>query len=224
MADEATATATLEQIHTWLEAKDYTQVATALKANIAANQTTSAWQEAALGSSQYHLKEMGPAVVHLQNAVFLNRFDRGSRNNLLMAQDSVSGGLGQATNHPADLGFQLATWIRPKESASLAFLVLNIFLIVRFLKKPKLKRDLGLGFLVLAFLILAGISFYGSDVGVVLQETTLKRNPLTSSADIRQLPAGTRVRRLRESGDFVEVERSDAFRGWLSKDSVQTFF
>lgn len=220
----ADPTLTSTQIQTLMEAKDYAPAAQALLASIHASQTTTAWQEAALGTSQHFLGEAGGAVTHLQNAVLLDRFNSSYRSNLTLARSQVEGGLGESMGHPADWGFELATWIRPKEAASLAFLLLNLFLLLRFIKKPLIKRDLALGALVLILLTIGALGFYGADVGVLTQVTNLKRNPVESAADIRSLPAGARVRRIRDSGEFSEVERSDAFRGWVKKDTLRTFY
>ncbi len=224
MSDATQAPATPDHIAALLGAKDYAKVSESLLTSIYQTKSTAAWKEAALGTSQHFLGETGGAVVHLQNAVLLDRFNSSYRNNLIMAREKVDGGLGASLNHPADWGFELSTWIRPKESASLAFLLLNIFLLLRFYKKPHFKRDLGLGVLVFAFLSLSGLGFYGQDLGVITQSANLKRQPLESSSDIRALPAGTRVRRLRDSGDFSEIEGSSSIRGWVKKSELKTFF
>ncbi|HVJ66316.1 MAG TPA: hypothetical protein VM901_13745 [Bdellovibrionota bacterium] len=213
-------------IHSQLDAKDYAGAATSLLAKMQESGTTTAWQEAALGASLYHQNDVGGAVTHTQNAVLMDRWNKIYRNNLVMAQNKVEGGLGESMSHPSDWGFALATWVRPKESASLAFLVLNAFLLLRFFKRPHLTRDLALGVVVLAFLGLSAVGFYGEDIGVVAQNTSLRRQPVESAAEIRSLPAGARVRKIRDSGDFVEIERSEpgTFRGWIKKSDLNLFF
>lgn len=185
---------------------------------------TSLWNESTLGTDAYQAKDYAGAVIHTQNAVLMSRFDRNQRNNLKMAQEAIESGYGRTTGHPADLGFQLSTWIRPKESASLAFLFLNLFLLFRFLHKPKFKRDLSIGFLIFAGLSISAIGFYGESVGVITAPTKLLRQPVESSLVIRDLPAGTRVRKVQNSGEFVKVERTDGFVGWIKKETLHTFF
>jgi hypothetical protein len=218
------APATNEQILSMLESQDYAGVSEQLLTQIHSTKTTSAWQEAALGTSQHHLGEVGGAIVHLQNAVLLDRFNSAYRNNLILAREKVDGGLGASLNHPADWGFELSTWIRPKESASLAFLVLNIFLLLRFFKKPQAKRDLVLGVVLLVLIAVSGLGFYGENLGVVTEAAGLKRRPVASAQETRTLPPGTRVRKIRDSGEFSEIESSNSIRGWVNKNSLKMFF
>lgn len=215
-----------DQINSWLTSKDYKSVVDAISAQQKDSGKSSAWQESALATAEYFLKDYGAAVIHSQNAVLLDRWNSNARNNLAVAQEAVEGGLGKSMSHPANWGFELSTWIRPKESLSLAFLLLNIFLLLRFFKKPHLKRDLGFGFFIVAMLMMSGIGFYGTSIGVIAQNTTIKQQPISSAPDTDTLPAGARVRMIRASGDFIEIERSGshAYRGWIPKETLKLFY
>lgn len=218
--------ATLETIQSLIEKKDFKAAAEQLKDLPKDHQQTSAWQESLLADVYFNVQDYGNAVFHTQNLVLLDRFNSVARNNLKKAQQSIEGNLGTTMQHPADWGFELSTWVHPAESLSVSFLLLNCFLFFRFFKKTNFKRDLILISLTSLFLVISGLGFYGKNIGILTQQTELKRQPLESSSVLRSLPSGSRVRFIRNSGNFTEVERSgsQALRGWIKKNELHLFY
>ncbi len=177
--------------------------------------------QANLGQAQVESGELGPGIFSLHLAVAQDRWDSQHRRDLNFAQTKVESGWGLPMKDPAEWGQSLSTYLRPTEMASLCALFLLAFLTLRFYKKLKKGPALALLFLTLASAGGAGLAWWGRSIGIVQSHTVLKNAPLESAEQSTELKSGVRLRVIRESGDFSEVERTGAFRGWVKSDQIK---
>ncbi|MBS1986143.1 MAG: SH3 domain-containing protein [Bdellovibrionales bacterium] len=163
----------------------------------------------------------GEGILHLMNSVYLDRFNSSHRADLALAQTKVESQMGTALSHPAEWANRVGSWIHPLEALSLASCCL-VALIIAKAASPRMNFKRMSGFLLAAliFCALGGFAQYGRSVGVVLASTELRAAPLPASESVQSLLAGTRLRIIRLSGEFAEVERPGSFRGWVRKDSL----
>jgi len=164
--------------------------------------------------------QSGPCIEHLTNAIALDRWNQNYRNDLAVAQSKIESGLGQPFNHPAENAHQFASYIRPIEFLSLSSFTLIIILALYFLKKLTRKYLYLLGSLSLSLLALSIFSLMSAKIAIVKIDADLKFGPLESADTVQVLKSGTRLRFIRESGPYVEVERTNSFRGWLKSEAI----
>lgn len=176
--------------------------------------------QANLGRTYFELNDYGNAVWHLENSISLDRLDWSLRRELKLAQSKVAGGFGERVSHPSEWAHSVASFVRPLEFASLASIFLLTALFFKIFNQSK--RHISL-LLVTAVLLIVCFSLSTTSASLALllnTETPLKSTPLESAEATNTLSSGTRVRIIRESGNFAEIERPGQFRGWVSKDAL----
>jgi tetratricopeptide (TPR) repeat protein len=180
--------------------------------------------EANLGKAYAKLENYPRALDHFHKAIEADRLNLSYRKDLSWVQARIPSGLGQPLSHPAEWGFRISSYARPHELFSVSFAALWIFLFILF-KKRRLKTQVWLPScaLIVVLFFLSAFSLTASSLALIVsaEQTSLKSAPLQNAEELSLVAPGTRLRILRESGDFVEVERPNAFRGWLSKKDVR---
>jgi tetratricopeptide (TPR) repeat protein len=185
---------------------------------------TSAQLEGNLGRAFARLENWPQAVLHFQKAVSLDRWNSELRDDLSFAQEKIEGGQGRPLSHPSEWGYRIASHVRPKELFAGALFLTWLFLMWAFVKKGLPRKIWIPSSVVLAALFaLAGFSSTGSSLATVAssEAAPLRSAPLENSEEKTALRPGTRVRVIRTSGSFTEVEGPDAGRGWVSSSSLQ---
>lgn len=182
---------------------------------------TSADLERNYGRALVETGQVGNGIAHLTNGVALERFNPEIRRDLKMGQGKVDANLGQPLSHPAEWGWRIASYARPRELFTLSALSVGIALAFALLgtrtKRPFI-------FFILLAVIGAGVGGFaslGRSIDVVLGATELRSAPLESAEALQTLPDGTRLRVLRKSGAFAEVERPGSFRGWVVREKLR---
>lgn len=180
------------------------------KANFA-----SADLDANLGRALVESGETGPGIYHLQKAIGQERFDSLHRNDLRFAQAKVESAWGLPMKHPAEWGEQISTYLRAPESFATSTFLILLFAALRFLRMGRgyVRALLVAGAVV--FVLFGALSLYGRSLGTLVQDSELRSAPLASAEVTQALKSGVRLRVVRQSGDFSEVERTGAFRGWV---------
>jgi len=204
--------------------EQYPEVIEELNEVLKSKKFTSAWLESTLAKAHQNQGELAQAHIHILNSVFIDRTNSTLRNNLEYTQAQIESQLGTPMQHPADWGFRLASWIRPLESAGISFLFLNSFLLLRFFLKRSTKRDTTLGFCTVLFMLISLFGYFGTGISVVKSPTQLLESPISSSKELRTIPGGARVRAIKESGKYTEIERADSFRGWVKSSNLHFFY
>jgi hypothetical protein len=183
---------------------------------------TSAEMESNFGRSLVESGRIAPGLVHLEKSQKLDRFSSSIRQDLNYARRRVDSQLGTVMEHPAEWGYQIRSFIRPQECFYIGA-VLFAFLILSTTLKNKSK-------LIFKFLVTTGCLFlclgiagrYSESLAILISDSELKNAPLSSAEVIQKLPAGTRLRVIRNSGSFSEIERSGVFRGWISSTEIHS--
>ena len=189
--------------------------------SIRATGLTSADLESNLGRLLVEQGQVGQGLIHLTTALKLNRFSSDARADLEFARSKVKSGWGQPMSHPAEWGACFATYLRPRECGIgflfvlLAYFTFKVFQPALF---SKFKQSFAVALAVCA--LGGGLGLWGSSFAVLIEESDLKVAPLESSEALLHLESGVRVRKVRASGDFIEVERAGSFRGWVLKSKV----
>ncbi len=222
MASQESLQSLFDQAQQKLAAKDFSN-ARDLLLKIKEQGFTSASLEAALARSQFEAGEHGQAVLSWSQAIALDRLNSTYRSDLELAQSKVPGGVGTKLEHPAEFAQTLSSYARPSEQFLGAALVVLVFLWLKLSglaeKTSKAMRILLLS-LSFIFAASAGFSLWSRSISVLIAPTTLKPAPLESAEGSLELVPGTRVRVLKKSGAFVEIERPNSFRGWVKDESI----
>ena len=187
---------------------------------------TSSELDVNLGRALVERGDMGEGLTYLESAVAIDRFDSRNRQDLEFAQSKVPNNAGTPMSHPAEYAHNIATYLRPLEALSISSLFLIVFgatVLIRGRKNPP-KRSFVLSMLLFATLItsLGLFATTGRSMGYVMADVDLRSAPLESAEVIMPIKAGSRVRLIRRSGNYSEIERSNAFRGWVLNDSLTT--
>ncbi len=173
---------------------------------------TSSDLEAYAGRAYVQSGKPGLGMPHLMNAVAMDRFHAGHRADLQHAGTLVEGGMGTSMNHPAEWANRLASYLRPSESLALGSLCILAILVPKALRKSLPKKT---AYLVAALALLFGaLSFFGyqsRSLGVLVEEGELHAAPLPSSEVLQKLPAGTRLRTIRVSGNFARDRKKNRY-------------
>lgn len=172
-----------------------------------------------LAETYFHTNDLGFAIAHLNNAIHLDRFNFQYREELEKLQKKVTAGTGTQMDHPVESAFLVRSFLRPNEALFLGSLFLLAFLFLKLLHKKAFLKFSCLTLTIL-FAFLAGFSYWGQNMAVVKVESKLKETPLLTAKTIRGISAGSRLHIIKESGDFLEVERSKSFRGWVPKEDI----
>lgn len=182
---------------------------------------TSADTEGNLGHALAEKGELGAGISHLTNAIAIDRIEPRYRNDLRVAQAKVESQMGSRMSHPVEWGNRIGSYLRPSELLFLSnFFLLGGFAILLFVKNKKMRFFSVAIFFAALFATASGFARYGRSVGVLIEAAELHGAPISSSETIQSLPSGTRLRIIRTSGEFAEVERPGSFRGWIVQKSV----
>jgi len=185
---------------------------------------TSPQLEANLGRAYGRLENWPEAILHLEDAVQQDRWSSSIREDLHFSQEKIEGGVGLPMSHPAEWGYRISSYVRSHELFTVSFACLWVFLMFWYQKRrlhPKVWIPSGL-LLVLLFSV-SIFSLTGQNLAVLSSKTEveLRSAPLDNAEVLAQVKAGTRLRVLRNSGDYSEVERPNSFRGWVQSKSLQ---
>jgi|GEM_PF-994976 len=184
---------------------------------------TSSQLHANLGRAYARLENWPQAILSFQKAVSLDRWNSELRDDLSFAQDKIEGGQGRPLSHPSEWGYQIASRARPSEIFAGGLALTWVFLLWVFLKKGLPRKSWIPCVLVLALVFAAaGLSLSGSSLATIstAEPTPLRSAPLENSEEKILLKPGTRVRVIRTSGAFTQVEGSDSGRGWVDTKSL----
>jgi tetratricopeptide (TPR) repeat protein len=187
------------------------------------NGWTSSQLEANLGRSYARLENWPKSIVHFQESVRLDRWNSTLRSDLMLAQEKVEGAQGLPLNHPAEWGYRIASHARPAELFATSLLLCWVVLFFVFIKRGLPRKIWIPSVLLIAFglgLSAFGISARSLATVVSPAPAPLRSAPLENSEELMLLRPGTRVRILRTSGSFTEVERPNSFRGWMDQSSL----
>mgnify|MGYP000858224869 CR=1 FL=1 len=171
--------------------------------------------ERALGQAYSKSGEQGLALEHLDYAIRLDRWDRAARQDHAWIQGQVESGFGARLSHPVEWSQRISTYVRWNEILFGASLLLLVAAAMRYFRRERRRGAYALGCLALLGFGLAGFVYTGRSVTVLRGKAPLYSTPLSSSASLMELPGGARIRVLRISGDFTEIERPSSFRGWI---------
>ena len=183
--------------------------------------------EANIGKTYFELKNYPAAVKSFETAVFLNRFDSSAREDLKLAQAKIEKNFGSSFSHRSEWGATINSWIRFEEAFVLGLLALAVFLFLRLLKRAFKIQTRTLFFSALVsvfFFLISFVGHWGTQISRTTFDCALRTTPLESTDPQQVLPEGTRLRVIRESGNFFEVERVGAFRGWIEKNKIQPVY
>ena len=186
------------------------------------NGYTSTAVEINLGRASVESGELGLGIFHYTNAVALSRFDSAAREDLFFAQSKVDGGVGVSMKHPAEWGNAISSYLRPSECLFFASTFLVGLLLLKLYVPIKRATYIGGGLLVAMFLTFATFGKLGQSLAVLKSDADLRTAPLVSAEVVAPLKSGTRLRVIRKSGDFTEVERTGSFRGWMDSSALVT--
>lgn len=158
----------------------------------------------------------GQSLPLLHSAIKMDRWDFGIRDSLFKAQSLVAGNMGTISRHPSEHGARIATYIHPAEAIWAGSLALLVGFLCALFKLRYLRSARNIFFACAATCFcLAGVGMWGSNFSIATQKTSARASPLASARVLNEFPEGSRLRVLRESGDFSEVERSGVGRGWI---------
>jgi hypothetical protein len=222
MSQETTSPqAVFDQAIAAYNSQDYGGAIDLLKAVLESG-VTSADLELNLSKAYLKTGKLGDALLHAERGVFLDRWNMKARDDLKVIQRTLPGGYGEVLDHPAELSWKVHSFVRGSEA-----LFIGVFLVFLALFHALLRMDFkGRTTLALAlsgffFLLLSAATLPARSLGILQAESELRSTPIASAESTLTLPAGTRVRIRQESGNFVEVERPNGFRGWIAKSSLQ---
>ncbi|MEO5666929.1 MAG: hypothetical protein ABIR96_02600 [Bdellovibrionota bacterium] len=179
--------------------------------------------EANLGRAYAKLDNWPQAVLHFQKAVSLDRWNTDIRDDLNFAQEKIEGGQGRPLSHPSEWGYRIASYARPSELFAVGLGLTWIFLLVAFFKKGLPRKVWIPAALALAAIFgAAGFSTTGSTLATISSAdlVPLRSAPLENSEEKTSLKPGTRVRVIRASGAFTQVEGSESGRGWVDTKAL----
>ncbi len=176
-----------------------------------------------LGLAEWHRDRVGAAVLHWEQAVWLDPFNGPARDNLVYARDATQ-------VSPPDLSWceQASTWLPASFWAWIAggslWLAVALMTLPGFfrIRKAAWHQSLATAALVVFLLSIPpsiGI-FTRSKVGIVLEKsTTLRLTPTQAAESVVTLVPGEPVRRLRSRGDYVYV-CTQSGDGWVERQQI----
>lgn len=188
---------------------------------------TSSALEANLGKSYFELKKFPQSVRHFELAIYLNRLDSESRKDLTLAQFSIERGLGLPTRSFVEWGPWAQSYLRQEEAWVGGFAGLAFFIFLRLFKKSwaaHRKIQVITISVSLFFFLAGGLASQSEKVRRVVIESPLRSVPLESVPSMELIPEGTRIIKIRESGNFTEIERPGVFKGWIETKSLEPVF
>jgi len=184
---------------------------------------TSPQLEANLGRAYAKLENWPQSILHFQKAVSQDRWNSELRSDLAFAQEKIEAGFGRPLTHPSEWGYRIASHLRPAELLAGGLLLTWALLMMALYKKglPK-KVWIPSSVILVGIFCLAGFSTTGSSLATIssADSVTMRVAALENSEEKVSLKPGTRVRVIRTSGNFTEVETPATGPGWIESRSL----
>lgn len=184
---------------------------------------TSPQLEANLGRAYAKLENWPQSILHFQKALSQDRWNSELRSDLAFAQEKIEAGLGRPLAHPSEWGYSIASYFRPPELFAAGFLLTWIILMTAFYKKGLSKKVwIPSSIILVGIFCLAGMSITGSSLATVssADSVSMRVAALENSEEKVLLKPGTRVRVIRTSGAFTEVENPATGPGWVESKAI----
>jgi hypothetical protein len=176
--------------------------------------------ELSLGRALIESGSVHDGLIHLHTALRLGRLDWSTRKDIEVAQSRVAEKQGTPMSHPVEWGYQISSAIRPNEILSLS-LFLSLYLASAIYTKKIQKSGKIVGSLLIALSF--GVFLLASsakNIAIAHRDTEVRSTPLESSQVLMKIPDGARLKIVRISGAFTEIERSGSFRGWVKSEQL----
>jgi len=203
-------------------AGNFSQAATQFRETISRQPSSGAFQN--LGNAEWQQKQIGPAVLAWEQALWLNPFDHNARNNLKFARETAQLESPDLTWYEVASGWLPMNWWAWLTGISLwcAVGVLVLPGVLRW-KKPVWQQAAAALALVIFLLCLPAHmgTLTRAEIGFVLKaETPLRLTPTTNGQIVTRLASGEPARQMRSQGHFAFV-RTRHTAGWIQKDSFR---
>lgn len=164
-------------------------------------------------------EEYGKALAQLSKAQKMERSPWLASEIQERIQKKVNSNRAYTTRSFGEFMEESSKVLRAEEGFFISLTLLGCFFVKRAIGY-KNKIDYSILLSTGLFVIFALCSIFSNPTAYIIKDTGLKNIPVEGSANKMNLYKGIKVSVLTESEQFVEVERSDDFRGWVSKDSL----
>ena len=172
--------------------------------------------ESNLGRALVEDGHYGHGTWHYMLAIRLDRLNGDHRRDLALAQNKVESGLALPMRDPSEWGYTVSSYLRPGEALSLASLTLLLAAFLNLNKRATRRMTIGLIAMAILLAGLSGLGLLGRKVVIVASDASLRSAPLESAEVTQPVKGGARAHLIRTSGDFSEIDRTGAFRGWIN--------
>lgn len=218
----ASAAAITDRFNAGLEAYqagDFAQAARAFRDSAKAQPASGTLQN--LGNAEWQHGRTGNAVLAWEQALWVNPFDRNSRNNLRFARETAQLEAPELAWYEVGSAWLPAHWWAWIAAGSLWLVVgtLTLPAILRWRKTPwqQAVAALGLAVFLLSIPAHAGV-LTRSRAGFVLQkDAPLRLTPTSEAEAVTKLAAGEPGRRVRARGNYLFI-RTSRGAGWIERD------
>lgn len=178
--------------------------------------------ESNLGRALVEDGHLGHGTWHYMVAIRMDRFNSEHRRDLEFAQSKVESGMAMPMRDPSEWGYAFSTYLRPAEALSIGSITLLAMLFLKIYKNIPRRIVITLSIVASLFVAGAGLGMLGKKVVIIASDASLRDAPLESSSVIQPVKGGARAHLIRKSGDFSEIERTGAFRGWINSRDLLT--
>lgn len=188
-----------------------------------------------LGNAYFKDGKIGPAILNYERAISLRPTDSDAKHNLQIANGFVKDKIVSVPE------FFLSTWIRSLRMAissnawasiSVLFFVLTLATVLLYLLSGRLVlRKTGFYSAIVSFcLFVVTISFSAMerrnilhpDEAIVMQSSaSVRSSPDNSSKELFIIHEGTKVKVVREIGQWQEITIADGNKGWVNTLSIE---
>lgn len=181
---------------------------------------TSAQAEHLLGRVFIAQEKHFEAQKHLYQSILLDRYGNPAYRDLEILQKKLGSQVASPMAHPSEWGAKISFYFPMPSWGIFLIIWATLSLLIAWKSQWRLAQK----FVVIAGFIfifsMSALVYSSHKISLVTQETALRPAAIESSKETQMLSAGTRVRVIKESGDFVEIERTGSFRGWVKMDSL----
>ena len=164
-------------------------------------------------------EEYGKALARLSKAQKMERSPWLASDIQERIQKKVNSSRAYSTGSFGEFMEESSKVLHADEAVFISLTLLGCFFVKRAIGY-KNKIDYSILFTTALFLIFALCSSLSNPTAYIVKDTGLKNIPVEGSADKMNLYKGTKVSVLSDGEQFVEIERSDDFKGWVLKDSL----